>query len=73
MTLDELKSEFKRLSREDKRQFMEDIGIEVCQDLMSDQAFTQRMMPLCMGMMDHMPAMVRHRMQEMMGPRSSGR
>ena len=73
MTIEELKVEVSRLSPEDKQRFMEEIGLPLCTELMSDPAFTQKMFPRCMEMMDHMPATFRRRMEEMMGTSSSRR
>lgn len=73
MTFEELKAEFARMSREEKQRFMEDVGLDLCKDMMADMAFMQRMFPRCMEMMDHMPATFRRRMEEMMGTWSSRR
>ncbi len=73
MTIEELKAEVGRLSPEDKQRFMEEIGIPLCKELMSDPAFMQKMFPRCMEMMDHMPTAFRQRMEEMMGTWSSRR
>ncbi len=67
MTIEELKTEVDRLSPEDKRRFMEEIGMSLCKELMSDPAFIEKMFPRCMEMMGNMPGAFRSRMQEMMG------
>jgi hypothetical protein len=66
MKYDELKAEFTRLSREEKQQFMEEVGLGLCKEMMSDAAFMERMMPRCTEMMGQMPEPMRRRMQEWM-------
>lgn len=66
MKYEELKAEFERLSREEKQRFMEEIGLGLCKEMMSDSAFMERMMPRCMDMMGQMPEAMRRRMQEWM-------
>ncbi len=73
MTIDELKVEVSRLSPEDKQRFIEEIGLPLCKELMSDPSFMQKMFPRCMEMMAQMPTAVRQRMEEMMGTWSSRR
>ncbi len=73
MTIEELKIEVSRLSPEDKQRFMEEIGLPLCQELMSDPVFMQKMFPRCGEMMGKMPVEFRRRMQEMMGAWSSRR
>ena len=73
MTYEDLKAEFARLSREDKQRFMEEVGLGLCRDMMSDTAFMERMMPRCMEMMGQMPEAMRRRMQEWMAGISGGR
>ena len=71
MTFEELKAEFARMSREEKQRFMEEVGLDLCKDMMTDMAFTQRMFPRCMEMMQHMPTDMLRRMEQMM--REAGR
>lgn len=67
MTIEELRVEVSRLSPEDKQRFMEEIGLPLCKELMSNPAFMQKMFPRCGEMMGNMPVEFRQRMQEMMG------
>jgi hypothetical protein len=71
MTFEELKAEFARMSREEKQRFMEEVGLSLCKDMMTDTAFMQRMFPRCMEMMQHMPVDMRRHMEQMM--REAGR
>lgn len=64
MTIEELKAEINRLSPEDKRRFMDEIGLPLCKELMCDPGFMNKM---CGEMTNNMPAAFRDRMQEMMG------
>ncbi len=66
MTFEELKAEFARMSREDKQRFMKEVGVSLCEDMMADAFFMQRMFPRCMEMMHKMPLEMRRRMAEMM-------
>ncbi len=71
MTFEELKAEFARMSHEEKQRFMEEVGLDLCKDMMADTAFMQRMFPRCMEMMEHMPVDMRRYMEQMM--REAGR
>jgi hypothetical protein len=71
MTLEELKGEFARMSREEKQRFMEEVGLNLCRDMMADKAFMQRMFPRCMEMMQDMPVEMRRQMEQM--TRGAGR
>ncbi len=66
MKYEELKAEFERLSREEKQHFMEEIGLGLCKEMMSDSAFMERMMSRCVDMMGQMPEAMRRSMQEWM-------
>ncbi|HZT69287.1 MAG TPA: hypothetical protein VFC10_06020 [Terriglobia bacterium] len=66
MKYEELKEEFGRLSHEEKQRFMEEVGMNLCKEMMADSAFMDRMMPRCMEMMGQMPESVRRRMREWM-------
>ncbi len=66
MTFEELKAEFARMSREEKQRFMEEVGVDLCKDMMTDMSFVQRMFPRCMEMMQNMPADMRRHMEQMM-------
>ena len=73
MKYEELKAEVERLSREEKQRFMEEVGLGLCEEMMSDTAFMDRMMPRCMEMMGQMPEAMRRRMQDWMGGMLGGR
>lgn len=73
MKVEELKEEFARLSREDKERFMEEVGLRLCQEMMADTAFMERMMPRCMDMMGQMQEGARRRMQDFMAGIAGGR
>jgi hypothetical protein len=73
MKYEELKAEFERLSREEKQRFIDEVGLGLCKEMMSDTAFMDRMMPRCMEMMGQMPEPMRRRMQEWMGGMPGGR
>jgi len=73
MKYEELKTEFERLSREEKQRFMEEVGLALCKEMMADTAFMDRMMPRCVEMMGQMPDAMRRRMQEWMGGMPGGR
>ncbi len=66
MTFEEFKTEFARLSREDKQRFMKEVEMEFCEDMMTEPFFMQRMFPRCMEMMHKMPLDMRRQMAEMM-------
>jgi hypothetical protein len=66
MTFEELKEEFGRLTHEEKQRFMEEVGMNLCKEMMSDPTFMDRMAPRCMEMMGQMPQPMRQRMQEWM-------
>jgi hypothetical protein len=66
MTFDDLKIEFNRLSRDDKRRFMEEVGLDLLQDLMTNPTFTHAMLSRCNEMIGHIPKVVLERMQEAM-------
>lgn len=66
MTFDDLKIEFNRLRRDDKRRFMEEIGLDLLQDLMTNPTFTHAMLSRCSEMMGDIPKVVLERMQAAM-------
>lgn len=55
MTLDEVKAEFARLSRDDKRLFMEDVGLDLLQDLVTNPGFTYAVLSHCSEMVADIP------------------
>ncbi len=66
MTFEEFKTEFARLGREDKQRFMKEVGVDFCEDMMTDTFFMQHMFPRCMEMMHKMPLDMRQKMARMM-------
>jgi|YelNatPaOPRAMG01_1025707.scaffolds.fasta_scaffold55111_4 hypothetical protein len=66
MEFERLKEEFGRLTHEEKQRFMEEAGMNLCKEMMSDPTFMDRMAPRCMEMMDQMPEPMRRRMREWM-------
>ncbi len=66
MKYEVLKAEFEGLGREEKQRFMEEVGLGLCKEMVSDSTFMDRMMPRCMEMMAQMPETMRRRMQEWM-------
>ena len=73
MKYEELKAEFEGLSREEKQRFMEEVGLGLYTEMMSDTAFMDRVMPRCMEMMGQMPDLMRRLIQEWMGGMPGGR
>jgi hypothetical protein len=73
MKYEELKAEFERFSREEKQRFMEEVGLGLCKEMMSDTAFMERMMPRCMEMMGQIPEPMRQRVQEWTAGTPGGR
>lgn len=59
-----LKEEINRLSTEDKRRLMEEIGLPLCKELMCDPGFMNKM---CTEVMNNVPETFRGKMQDMMG------
>jgi hypothetical protein len=69
---EDLKVEFTHRSCEEKQRFMEEVGLGLCKDMMSDTAFMDRMMPRCMERMGQMPDAMRGRMQDWVGGMPGG-
>ncbi len=68
MKYEDLKAEFARFSKEDKQRFMEEVGLEFCQEMMRDAQCMERMLPCCREMMMQMPEPFRRWMEEWMEP-----
>ena len=66
MTFEEIKAAVAGMSPGDKQRFMEEVGMGLCKEMMTDPAFIERMFPRCMEMMKGMPSDVLHRMEGMM-------
>lgn len=66
MKYEDLKREFGQLTKEERQRFMEEVGLGLCNEMMSDAGFIKRMMPRCMEMMGHLSAPMRQLMQEWM-------
>ncbi len=73
MKYEVLKAEFDGLGREEKQRFMEEVGLGLCKEMMSDSVFMDRMLPRCMEMMSQMPETMRRRMQEWMRSMPGGK
>ena len=73
MTYEEVKAAFGEFPRDERQRFMEEVGMGLCQEMVSDSEFMARMMPRCMEMMGQMPQAMRQRMQEWMGGMPGGR
>jgi hypothetical protein len=72
MTYEELKAGFARLSQEEKRRFMQEVGLGLCQEMMQDPKMMERMLPCSRETMRQMPEPFRHWMEEWMEVGTSG-
>jgi hypothetical protein len=73
MTYEEVKAAFGQFTRDEKQRFLEEVGMSLCQEMVSDSEFMARRMPRCLEMMGQMPQAMRQRMQEWMGAAARGK
>jgi hypothetical protein len=59
MACEEARVWFAQSSGEQRKRVTEEVGLELCKEIMSDSAFMERKMPRCLDMMGQMPEPIR--------------